>query len=180
MDRQLERILADDYLDGLETMPVTDLRALRSECQMVESQLSYLRRLVQGRHDIVSAEIERRRGGGSPDDVADLVERLPEILANRMHAPWSGRPPASVEVGELTGVLVTRLESFADAGSFDEPEGLDDEALSATATGLGVLEADVSALRRRLFDRIDTIQGELTRRYRTGLVGVDELLHDEA
>jgi hypothetical protein len=34
----------------------------------------------------------------------------------------------------------------------------------------------VSDLRRNLFDRIDAIEAELTRRYRTGEASVDSLL----
>ena len=35
----------------------------------------------------------------------------------------------------------------------------------------------VSTLRRAMFDRIDTLQAELTRRYREGETTVDDLLH---
>src|SRR3954466_16083473 len=91
MDAELERLLADDYLDDLGARPLGELRALRGECQAVETQLSYLRRLIQGRHDIPTGEIERRRNGGDPEDLHGLVERLPEILSDRIHAPGPGR-----------------------------------------------------------------------------------------
>ena len=58
MDAELERILVEDYLDGLAAIGAAELRSRRGECQVVETQLSYLRRLVQGRHDIVTSEIE--------------------------------------------------------------------------------------------------------------------------
>jgi hypothetical protein len=93
MDTELDRILADDYLAGLSDRPVAELRALRAQCQTVETQLSYLRRMVQGRHDIVTGEIDRRSHGGDRYDVSDLVDRLPEILADRIHAPGPGRLP---------------------------------------------------------------------------------------
>lgn len=95
MDAELERILVEDYLDGLAAIGAAELRSRRGECQVVETQLSYLRRLVQGRHDIVTSEIDHRRGGGEPGDVTDLVDRLPVILADRLHAPGrAGYPPA--------------------------------------------------------------------------------------
>ena len=53
MDQELNQILATDYLSGLADRPVAELRVLRAECQSVETKLSYLRRMVQGRHDIV-------------------------------------------------------------------------------------------------------------------------------
>ena len=112
MDPELDRILTDDYLDGLSDRPVAELRRLRSECQAVETQLSYLRRLIQGRHDIVAGELGRRRQGGDRYDVADLVDHLPQILADRIHAPGPGRLPASMEPGELSGRFVDRLNEI--------------------------------------------------------------------
>ena len=176
MDPELDRILADDYLDGLEARPVNELRNLRSECQAVETQLSYLRRLVQGRHDIVSGEIDRRSRGGDRYDVSDLVDRLPEILSDRIHAPGPGRLPPSMEPGELTGALADRLTEITDRVPIESPGDADDEALAAVATDLSELEHEVSGLRRQLFDRIDTIQAEITRRYRSGEAHVDDVL----
>lgn len=177
MDAELERILADDHLADLNAMPVDELRARRGECQSVETQLSYLRRLVQGRHDIVTGEIERRRSGGDPGDVGDLVDRLPEILADRIHAPGPGRLPAAMEPGDLRGRLVDELERIIDDGNLDAPAEASGETLASAAGALADLELEVSSLRRSVFDRIDAFQAELTRRYRDGETTVDDLLH---
>lgn len=176
MDQDLARILADDYLAEITELPLPDLRALRNECQHVETQLSYLRRLVQGRHDIATGEIERRRSGGSPDDVADLVERLPAILADRIHAPGPARLPSSMEPGEEDGRLFEELNGITEAASLDTPDQVTDGDLARAAEQLAALELEVSSLRRQMFDRIDTIQAELTRRYREGETTVDDLL----
>ncbi|MCU1371552.1 MAG: aerial mycelium formation protein [Ilumatobacteraceae bacterium] len=168
MDTELDRILADDYFVGLEDRPVAEVRALRAECQAVETQLSYLRRMVQGRHDIVTGEIDRRGHGGDRYDVADLVERLPEILADRIHAPGPGRLTPNLEPGDLTGRLADRLTEISDRVPIESPGEADDEALAQVATDLSELEHEVSGFRRQLFDRIDTLQAEITRRYRTG------------
>lgn len=176
MDHELERILADHYLTGLADRPVAELRALRAECQSVETQLSYLRRLVQGRHDIVTGETARRLGGGDPDDVHGLVERLPEILSDRIRAPGPGRLPTSIAPPEPSGRLVEQLDSIAEAVPLDTPDALSDADLAATAEQLSVLEGEVSSLRRDLFARIDVIEAELTRRYVDGEAHVDDLL----
>lgn len=176
MDDDLARILADGYMASISSLPLPDLRARRSECQVVETKLSYLRRLVQGRHDIATGEIERRRGGGSPEDVADLVERLPEILADRLHAPGAGRMPTSLEPGEEEGRLFDELAAITDAALLDTPDQVTDGDLARAAEQLAALELEVSSLRRQMFDRIDTIQAELTRRYRDGETTVDDLL----
>jgi hypothetical protein len=176
MDAELDRILADDYLDGLTDRSVHELRELRTQCQAVETQLSYLRRMVQGRHDIVSGEIERRARGGDPADLGDLVDRLPTILADRIHAPGPGRLPTSMEPGELHGRLADRLEEITDRVPLEAPSEADDGALVSVASDLHDLEAEVSSFRRLLFDRIDTLQAEITRRYRDGEARVDDLL----
>lgn len=180
MDHELNRILSDTYLEGLAARPVPELRSLRSECQAVETKLSYLRRLVQGRHDIVAGEIERRRGGGDPDDVHGLVERLPEILSDRVRAPGPGRLPTSIETEEPTGALVDRLDAIVDALSLDAPGTATDEDLAEAEHQLAALEAEVSSLRRATFDAIDAIETELTGRYRDGSARVDDLLVDRA
>ena len=176
MDQELERILGDEYLAGLTDRSVVELRALRAQCQALETKLSYLRRLVQGRHDIVAGEVDRRLSGGDPDDVAGLVERLPEILADRSRASGPGRMSATLEPGELTGVLVDRFELIAEAILLDAPDAISDAGLAEAAGQLAALEGEVSGLRRAMFERIDAIESELTHRYRDGTAHVDDLL----
>ncbi len=176
MDRELERILDDGYLTGLPDRSVAELRSVRAQCQSLETKLSYLRRLAQGRHDIVTGEIERRRHGGDPDDVAGLVERLPEILADRTRGTGPGRLSTTLEPGELSGVLVDRFEAIAEAIPLDAPDAITDAHLAEAAEQLVALEGEVSGLRRAMFERIDTVEAELTRRYRDGEAQVDDLL----
>lgn len=176
MDQELERILAEGYLAELSSLDLSDIRARRAECQAIETQLSFLRRMVQGRHDIATGEIERRRNGGSASDVSDLVERLPEILADRIHAPGPGRLPVMMEPGELNSRLDRELDAITEAANLDAPDQVTDGDLARAAEQLQALEHEVSTLRRAMFDRIDALQAELTRRYRDGETSVDELL----
>lgn len=176
MEPELDRILDDDYLLDLPARPVAELRELRHECQAVETQLSYLRRLVQGRHDIVCGEIDRRQDGGEPGDVSGLVERLPEILADRIHAPGPGRMPVGMEPGELSGPLVERLDEVTAQVPIETTSSASGEQLAQAATELSDLEHDVSSMRRAVFDRIDAVQVEITRRYKDGEARVDDLL----
>lgn len=176
MDAELQRILDPGYLDGIEDRPAEEIRSLRAECQVVETQLSYLRRLVQGRHDIVTGELERRRTGGDPTDVHGLVERLPEILSDRIHAPGPGRPPVDMEPGDLSGELVDRFEALGRRLPPDAIAGASEQELTDVADALTELEHEVSQRRRDLFDRIDAFQAEITRRYKSGEVRVEDLL----
>jgi len=178
VDAELEAILDDEYLGDIAQQPLDQIRSMRAECQEVETQLSYLRRLVQGRHDIVGTELERRRQGGDPTDLSGLVGRLPEILADRIRAPGPGRLPETLVPREPSGRLADRWNSIVSAGHLTRIDECDEEQLGAISEQLVALEKEVSDLRRALFRRIDTLQAELTRRYRDGEAHVEQLLHD--
>src|SRR3954452_2070348 len=80
-----------------------ELREARAESQAVEVGLSYLRRLAQGRLDIVAAEQRRRAEGGAPVDHDHLVESLSDILGDPLIAPGNGRLPQLLgpDIGEV-------------------------------------------------------------------------------
>jgi hypothetical protein len=77
-NRRIDRVLAEDYLAGVSSIDMDELRSLRKEAEQEETDLSYLRRLLQGRLDILRAELARRSGA----DEGDLVDALPKILAD--------------------------------------------------------------------------------------------------
>lgn len=173
---RFDDLLDPGFLDGLIDLTLDELRARRATAIEVETGLSFLRRVVQGRLDIVLAEIARREAGGEPGDIADLVKRLPSILGERVHAPGLGRLPTFLAPGELDHELVGRLDAIlAPERLGDLPELAEDE-LSSVADRLGTFEHDVSARRRRLHEVLDRLQEEIVRRYRTGEATVDSLL----
>ena len=60
--RRVDRVLADDFLDDLDRARLsTSCASAGNEAEQEEADLSYIRRLLQGRMDIVRAE-QRRRG----------------------------------------------------------------------------------------------------------------------
>ncbi len=176
MASQLDRILDPEYLGDLRARPMPDVRTMRSECQEVETGLSYLRRLVQGRLDIVGVELQRRRDGGAPGELSSLIAELPEILADRIRAPGVGRLPQLMAPGEIEPELEQRLEAIVGGHDVESLPSLSDDELNALHDELEQFERDVSDHRRALFDRIDALQAEITRRYRTGEASVESLL----
>jgi hypothetical protein len=178
MDEQLERIRQPGYLGELKDRPIEDLRAMRDDCQAVETQLSYIRRLVQGRIDIVSSELQRRRDGGDPGDLGNLLVKLPEILSERTRGPGQGRLPRLLEPGDVRGEMADRLDAIVATGHLDSLPDVDDHSLDEVRERLSELEADISAKRHDVFGRIDALQAELIRRYRSGEATVESLLHD--
>ncbi len=173
MDALLDDILRPDYLTDPAALDLAELRARRAICQGIETQLSFLRRLAQGHLDIARAELERRRDGGDPADVAALVDRLPEILSDRTSSPGPGHLPPLMHPGDVEGRLARRLDELLATHRLDEPQQLDIAELDVAVADLGAFEREVSGLRRQLFDRIDTVQHELARRYQTGEASIE-------
>lgn len=176
MDEKIARILDPGYLADLPGRSIDDIRTMRAECQDIETGLSYLRRVVQGRLDIVDAELARRRSGGDPADLSALIDRLPEILGDHLRAPGNGRLPSSLGPGRPDAELEARLDALVASADLDAITEVDDAHLTTAREALAELEIEVSTRRRELFDRIDALQAELTRRYKTGEASVESLL----
>ena len=176
MDRKLEQILNDDYLDGIEASNVAELRSMRDDCSQVETALSYLRRFAQGRLDIVNVELERRRAGGDPYDLQDLIAQLPMVLSDRTRGPGNGHLPMSFSPDQVEGKLFEELASIQVEAHLSNMPEASDAWLVASRESLHAFESKVSVLRRELFDRIDALQDELGRRYRSGEVTVESLI----
>ena len=168
-ERRLDRVLSADLdLTGLTTV---QLRECRGEAIAEEADLSYLRRLLHGRIDIITAELAARADG----DQSPLIGRLIEILADHTPPrPVSTRylPIARTRVGEY------RLAMEASLGNLDVPD-LDScptKRLHEVADRLSRHEQEISALRRTVQHVVDAYAAELARRYREGEATVDELL----
>jgi len=166
--------LADDLLDNLADLPIEEVRARRSACQQVETQLSYVRRLAQGRLDIVASEITARRDG--TQGARTLVQQLTDALADRVTAPGYGHLPMVLAPGEIDPALLAGLDGAAPPGRVSSPSSMDDYELRQVADALADFEREISDRRRAMFDRIDALQAEIVRRYRSGEATVDSLL----
>ena len=70
-NRRIDRIREPSYVEGLTELDLDDLRARRDECLVEREHLSMLRRLVQGRAEILQAEVNAR---GASGDRGALVE----------------------------------------------------------------------------------------------------------
>lgn len=152
-----------------------DLRARRDEATVVETGLSYLRRIVQGRLDILLAE-QRSREAGEQESLTELVDQLPSILSEHVHAPGLGRLPALMGPGELDPGLEQRLEEAMPESRLAKVTEVELQDLSVGINRLVELEREISGLRRSVFDVLDRLQEEIVRRYRTGEATVDSLL----
>ena len=170
-NRRIDRVLAEDYLSGLGSAPLEEVRALRGEAEQEETDLSYIRRMVQGRIDIVRAELERRGGDGGK-----LVDRLASILADEQRAPARGLGRhATLEPSRADQHrrYVERL--VADVDLTDVSSRTDAELEAALGT-LAEEEEKLSTKRREVQKVMDACSAEITRRYRDGEADVSTLL----
>ena len=74
-----------ESLPDLATLSDDDLKRLIDELEQEENEVSFRRRLLQGRIDILRAERTARLKGKGVSDVD--VERLTDILAARSSPP---------------------------------------------------------------------------------------------
>lgn len=176
MAADLDALLDPGYLGELTERSMEDVRAMRADCQGVETGLSLLRRVVQGRLDIVGLELGRRAAGGDPADLSALIAQLPDVLSDRTSAPGVGRLPQVMAPAELPPALELELDGIVGDGQLADLSTLSDADLASATSSLEAFEQKVSGLRRQLFDRIDALQAEITRRYKTGEASVDSLL----
>ncbi|MGD0881542.1 MAG: ABC transporter substrate-binding protein [Acidimicrobiales bacterium] len=172
----LSRLLAPTYLDNVDGLTVDEVRRMRAECQEAEASLSYLRRLIQGRLDIVHAYLDRPAGSEAPD-LSSVVDNLAGILAGPGRPSGPGHNPVlhtpdTEEMAELT----TELDGVLGVDEIGRLGDLDSEALRTLADRLTELEGRVSAERHGLHQRIDTLQAELVERHKSGRASVDGLL----
>lgn len=173
-NRRIDRVLSEGYLDHLSSGPLEEVRALKAEAEQEEVDLSYLRRLVQGRMDVLNAELGRRSGTTS-----DLVAALPQILADEPRSPARGLGRHTVIEPSRVDEKRRYVESLvADVDLSDVAERTDDELNQALEVLRGE-EADLSGKRREVQKVMDAASAEITRRYRDGEASVSALLDDE-
>jgi hypothetical protein len=161
-NRRIDRIRDPSYLSGIDAMPLEDVRARRDECMAEREYLSLLRRLVQGRAEILKAELASR----SNEDHRSLVDRLSDILASDEPATSRGEALRfSLPEDELV-LARRRIERLVNDAGISDPSTLDDERLREAVEVLSAEEHEVSAQRGDVLRVLDAVQDELKRRYK--------------
>lgn len=172
----IDHLLTPGYLDDLGTRSLEWIRSERAIVAGLETDLSYVRRLVQGRLDIVRAEKVRRLEGGDRD-LASLVQSLPEILSDGANAPGLGRMTTVEAPGVLAPGLAEQMAAAAPESVLTQVTEVGDDELTASAERLFAFEHEVSVQRRACHAALDRLGAEMVERYRTGEASVDTLLN---
>jgi hypothetical protein len=170
--RRIDRLLGEPH--DLAALGMDELRQLRADAEQEETDASYVRRLLQGRIDIVQFEMANRRG----ETTGDLVSNLARILTAD-----EGTPSGPRGLGRHATLEPSRVDEHrrqvealvADVGLSDVSARTDDELAGALASYQGE-EVRVSTLRKQLQVLMDACSAEVTRRYRQGEVDVSSVL----
>jgi hypothetical protein len=162
--RRIDVVLEPEYLEGLDDLDLNEVRRRRDTATEVEAQISYYRRLLHGRMDLLDFEQRRRRG----DEERSILEALPEILAKGMIL---GSEPSLRHIETmppLPSVTGRRLiDKIMDDGVLANLPELSDEELVEAIERLQEVETNLSVQRRQLHQVIDALQDQMIARYRS-------------
>lgn len=147
---------------------VAEIRAQRNALQAEEDAISFVRRLAQGRLDLVHDE-ERRRASGTETPVGSLADRLADVFGQQ-HGGGSARPPRETNI-PADHPLVKELDELCDHYEFESLENLDSKSLSELAGALSMFEKSCSQLRHDLFEKIDALTAALVASVRASGAG---------
>lgn len=164
--RRIDHVLAEDFTADLGSLDRDEVRRRRDLAHAEREYLSLVRRLLQGRRDILRAEHDRRRAGG---DAPPVLDRLAEILADGPQGPSRGEAPVlAVSVDEIS-LARRRVERLISDASLSNLDSLADEDLDAALVRLEDEERKISETRARVLEAHDRLQEEMKDRYRAEL-----------
>lgn len=176
MHPELDRLLEPGFAEDVAGVDMDELRRRREACQSREESVSYLRRVIQVRLDLLGSELARRQSGEDPLASDELIARLPDILADHGRAPGFGQPPRELRIPDIDGDLEALVDDIVAPGRLADMASIPSDELASMVGRLEALEQEVSTTRRDLHLQIDRLQAEVTRRYRSGEATVDALL----
>lgn len=158
-NRRIDRILEPSYLEGLGGLAIEELRAKREECEEEEWSLSFIRRMLHARLDILEAERKRRSSGEPPHS---LIERLPEILADEDRTHRGAFP--KLDAPPMVENPRRRVEKLITNDTLLRLPELSDDEITSVIVALQDAEGEVSESRRAVLAVLNPIIDELTRR----------------
>lgn len=173
-----EPLTAPQFVEHLSERSAEELRDMRAACEQMEAAISFARRALHGRLDIVHADLRRRSEGGLSSRLADLVEQLPKILAETQPTgvASSQRVLLAAEPSGAQDELMALVDGVVGPDALTHLAQLDEDEVESTVTALSDLEHELSTARRQLHRQIDLLQGELSSRYGRGELSVETLL----
>jgi len=111
-----------DVLPDFTTISDDELKALIERFVREEEEVSYRRRLLHGKIDILRAELVdrvKRRETGSPTTLSEIdIDRLTDILAHRGPPPGLDDEPGKASSGERWPTALSAATTTASRPAF--------------------------------------------------------------
>lgn len=172
--RRVDQVMSESFTGDLEDLPIDELRSRRAICDDLDTELSYYRRMIQGKLDLLDFELRRRSG----EETRSLIEALPEILADSPSGKTSNPldRELSLELPELAGGGSRDVDAALSNGFLTRLPTIEVSELRRIRESMSEMETKVSKQRRAVYDAHDIITGEITKRYREGTASADEFL----
>ncbi len=125
--------------------------------------------------DLLEFELRRRRG----EETRSLIDALPDILADGegVESPHFTMPktlpidPPDIPMDGRRSIDRVLADDF-----LTHLPDIDDAELSEIQLMLSKAERKVSEQRRNVYEALEVLNAEVARRYREGIVSVDQLL----
>lgn len=179
--RPIDRVLAPGFADDVAELSPEDLRERRHVAEQEEVDLSYARRLLQGRLDLLRSEQRRRTGHevlsvpGERTDaeiVRDIVAAMGDEGPRRDHGLGRHLDIEPSRVGEHRRAA----EAVVADPRISDGSHLSDDELIEVIERIAGLEQQVSLNRQRVQHVSDALTEEVARRYREGELSVGDSL----
>jgi RsiG-like len=174
--RRLDEVTDPAFIAGLEDMSNEELREKRAILDELDTELSYYRRMLHGRMDLLEFELRRRTG----EETRTLIEALPQILAAGVGGMHRSPIPKELPLEPPDSGSDERhpVDTILQDDFLAHLPTIEDDELMAIQATLTDAERIVSRERRAVYDVFDVITAELTRRYKEGLADAGDLLSE--
>jgi hypothetical protein len=167
--RRIDQVLASGFTDDLGELDDDEVRRRRDLARAEREYLSLVRRLLQGRRDILRDELDRRRAGGEPQSV---LERVVSVLSEGSRGPSRGEAPVVALPEEELALARRRVERLVSDAHLSDLASLSDEDLQGAISRIDQEERGVSDARSGVMEVLDALQEEMKGRFRDRLGSV--------
>ncbi len=160
--RRIDQVLDPEFSAGVEELELDEVRDRRATAREVENELSYYRRLLHGRIDLLKFELRRRSG----EETRSLIEALPEILSDPERTCRNTGRVISTDLPLLPEVGRRDLDSLLGNDVLLRIDEISDPDLESAIKTLEEVEKTFSVERRQVQLVEDRFAARLTELYK--------------
>jgi hypothetical protein len=164
--RRLDQVLDPEFVSDIDEIELDELRERRQMAVDVEKELSYYRRLLHGRLDLLRFERRRRSG----EESRTLIESLAEILSDPSRG--DGHDPRRTILDTDLPPMPETGRREVDAVLGDDVlanlDTVDDDGIAAALETVQAIEREISDKRHQVQQVADLLSAQIAERYRSG------------